>query len=264
MAISKGDLGVAKAIFVICISIALLLTVNAVNCTPHGGRHLLYSEAISAVVKSEAKVEVKINDTNKSDPGCGKEVGSVVKIGGLKSYVSGPSHSKYAVVLASDVFGYEVPNLRKIADKVGAAGYYAVVPDFFYGDAFNSSIKNLTEWRAQHPAAKAFKASKPVIKALKRKGISAIAAAGFCYGDVKVPVEILGGANDVGVSPTVIKKYEEILSSRPEIPRFVKIFPGVGHGWTTRYNSTTEKAAEEAHQDLLNWVNKYIKHKKKA
>ncbi|KAG8370705.1 hypothetical protein BUALT_Bualt13G0011100 [Buddleja alternifolia] len=256
MAISRGHLGVAKAIFVVCIA----LLVNAVKCNPHGGSRR----------------------------------GSVVEIGGLKSYVSGPSHSRYAVVLASDVFGYEVPNLRKIADKVGAAGYYAVVPDFFNGDPFNSSIKGFNEWKAQHPPAKAFKASISVIKALRRKGISAIAAAGFCYGAhasvelaktkliqavvflhptdiveddfkyVKVPVEILGGENDVLVPPTVIKKYEEILSSRPEIPSFVKIFPRVEHGWTTRYNSTTEKAAEEAHRDLLNWVNKYIKHKKKA
>lgn len=32
-------------------------------------------------------------------------VGSVVEIGGLKSYVSGPSDSKHAILLASDIFG---------------------------------------------------------------------------------------------------------------------------------------------------------------
>jgi len=38
---------------------------------------------------------------------------------------------------------------RKIADKVGEAGYFVVVPDFFNGDYLNSS-KNLTEWLKFH------------------------------------------------------------------------------------------------------------------
>lgn len=42
----------------------------------------------------------------------------------------------------------------------------------------------------------------------------------------------------------------------------MKIYPGVEHGWTTRYDIEDEKAvqsAEEACQDMLNWFIKYIK-----
>ena len=43
---------------------------------------------------------------------------------------------------------------------------------------------------------------------------------------------------------------------------FVKIFPKVSHGWTVRYkpdDAEEVKAAEEAHQDLLNWFAKHLK-----
>lgn len=43
---------------------------------------------------------------------------------------------------------------------------------------------------------------------------------------------------------------------------FVKIFPGVAHGWTVRYDDEDQsavKSAEEAHLDMLNWFQKYVK-----
>ena len=42
----------------------------------------------------------------------------------------------------------------------------------------------------------------------------------------------------------------------------MKIFPAVAHGWAMRYDENdvvAVKAAEEAHQDMLAWFNKYIK-----
>ncbi|KAK6120095.1 hypothetical protein DH2020_046225 [Rehmannia glutinosa] len=210
-------------------------------------------------------------------------VGSVIEFGGLKSYVSGPSDSKLAVLLAADVY----------ADKVAAAGFYVVVPDFFYGDPYDpaNEEKPLLVWKSLHEPAKAFEDAKPVIEALKSKGISAIGAAGFCYGakvvvelaksgliqagvllhpsfvtlddvkEVKAPLAILGAEVDKLSPPELVKKFEEILLSKSEVGSFVKIFPGVAHGWTVRYKLDDEKAvksAEEAHQDMLNWFTKYV------
>ena len=42
----------------------------------------------------------------------------------------------------------------------------------------------------------------------------------------------------------------------------MKIFPGVAHGWTVKYNVEDEsavKSAEESHLDMLNWFTKYVK-----
>ncbi|XP_019164578.1 PREDICTED: endo-1,3;1,4-beta-D-glucanase-like [Ipomoea nil] len=219
-------------------------------------------------------------------------VGSVVELGGLKSYVTGAANSNHAILLVSDIFGYESPNLRKIADKVAASGYYVVVPDFLYGDPYVPDSKPLGDWIQGHGTDKGFEDAKSVIAALKSKGISSIGAAGYCWGakvvvqlaqsgyiqaavllhpsfvnvddikEVKAPTAILGAEIDKMSPPELVKQFEEILSSKPEVESFVKIFPGVAHGWSVRYSVEDGKAvqsAEEAYQDMLNWFTKFVK-----
>ncbi|XP_058209151.1 endo-1,3;1,4-beta-D-glucanase-like isoform X1 [Rhododendron vialii] len=227
------------------------------------------------------------------DSSCGG-VGHEEEIGGLKCYVTGPPHSKLAVLLLSDIFGYEAPKLRKLADKVSASGFYVVVPDFFYGDPYapENAERPLPVWLKDHGPDKGFEDAKPVIQALKSKGISSIGAAGFCWGAklvvelgkyayiqaavllhpsfvsledvqaVKVPISILGAEVDIMSPPELVRKFEEALNAKPEVDSFVKIFPGVEHGWTVRYKDEDEvavKCADEAHQDMLNWFVKYVK-----
>ncbi|XP_020527132.1 endo-1,3;1,4-beta-D-glucanase isoform X2 [Amborella trichopoda] len=214
--------------------------------------------------------------------------GHVEELGGLKAYVTGSSDSKRAIVLVSDIFGFEAPNLRRLADKVASAGYYVVVTDYFYGDPFapDQPFDAFPNWLQSHKPEKAFEVSKPIIEALKSKGISAIGAGGFCWGElaksgsiqaavllhpslvkpediseVKCPIAILGAEIDKASPPELVKQFEEILSTRNKVDNFVKIFPGVAHGWTVRYSlddETVVKNAEEAHTDMLNWFNKYV------
>ncbi|KAL6293322.1 hypothetical protein ACE6H2_001464 [Prunus campanulata] len=222
--------------------------------------------------------------------------GHVEKFGGLDTYVTGSPDSKLAILLVSDIYGYDAPNLRKLADKVAAAGFFVVVPDFFYGDPFvpggDGSYATLPAWLKDHGPDKAFEESKPVLEALKSKGVSAVGAAGFCYGAkvvvelskhdfiqaavlchpsfvtlddikaVKIPISILGAEIDQMSPPEVVKQFEEALTAKSEIKCHVKIFPKVAHGWTVRYNVEDEaavKAAEEAHQDLLEWFLNHVK-----
>ncbi|XP_043709269.1 endo-1,3;1,4-beta-D-glucanase-like isoform X2 [Telopea speciosissima] len=218
-------------------------------------------------------------------------VGFVQEFAGLNTYISGSLDSKFAILLVSDLFGYEAPNFRKLADKVAAAGYLVVVPDFFYGDPFEMH-KNRADWLAAHGTDKGFEDAKPIISALKSKGVSAIGAAGFCWGAkvvvqlaksdeiqavvmlhpsrvtvddiraVKIPISILGAEFDEISPPELVKQFEEILAVKPEVSSFVKIFPGVVHGWTVRYDTTDQlavKNAEEAHMDMLNWFTKHVK-----
>ncbi|KAF7145857.1 hypothetical protein RHSIM_Rhsim04G0208400 [Rhododendron simsii] len=313
------------------------------------------------------------------DSGCGG-VGHEEEIGGLMCYVTGPPHSKRAVLMLSDIFGYKAPKLRlivfeskslasiikqkildiqalmalyasevlvvdilylmvgssvmgapsrhwrlhipywpfgsrtmvpqdlamfgeklKLADKVSASGFYVVVPDFFYGDPYvpdnperplDNVERPLPVWLKDHGPDKGFEDAKPVIQALKSKGVSSIGAAGFCWGAkpvvelgnyayiqaavllhpsfvsledfqaVKVPISILGAEVDIMSPPELLKKFEEALNAKPEVDSFVKIFPGVEHGWTVRYKDEDEvavKSANEAHEDMLNWFVKYVK-----
>ncbi|KAK1398984.1 endo-1,31,4-beta-D-glucanase-like [Heracleum sosnowskyi] len=220
--------------------------------------------------------------------------GSVTELAGLKTYVSGSSHSKLAILFVSDVFGYESPNLRKLADKVANAGFYVVVPDFMHGEPYdpNNVEKPISVWAKMHNTDKGFEDAKPVIAALKSQGITTLGAAGFCWGakvvveltksahiqaavllhpshsitlddikEVKVPMAILGAEIDNVAPPQVMRQFGEILVSS-KVKSFVKIFPGVAHGWSTRYKDEDEfavKSAEEAHQDMLDWFLAHIK-----
>uniref|UniRef100_A0A0E0L290 Dienelactone hydrolase domain-containing protein n=1 Tax=Oryza punctata TaxID=4537 RepID=A0A0E0L290_ORYPU len=67
---------------------------------------------------------------------------------------------------------------------------------------------------------------------------------------LKCPIYILGAEID--------KSPPELL----KIAHFVKIFPGVDHGWAVRYSyddAATVKSAEEALEDMMDWFKKYLK-----
>ncbi|XP_060671642.1 endo-1,3;1,4-beta-D-glucanase isoform X2 [Ziziphus jujuba] len=172
--------------------------------------------------------------------------GHVEKVGGLDSYVSGSPNTKLAVILISEVFGYEAPILRKIADKVAAAGFFVVVPDFLHGDPFvyDNPNRPLPVWLKDHEPYKAFEEAKQVIEALKSKDVSAIGAAGFCWGakvvvelskidllqasvllhpsfvslddirGVQVPIAILGAEIDQYSPLELLKQFEEIIAAK--------------------------------------------------
>lgn len=228
------------------------------------------------------------------DPAVG--IGRVETFQHLSAYVTAAPDAKAGVILISDVFGFEAPNLRKLADKVAAAGYFVVVPDFFYGDPFvpgsaENPFAGFQDWIKNHGPAKGFEDSTKVIEVLKGRGISTIGAAGFCWGAkpvvelskgevlkagvllhpsfvtvddieaVKAPLAILGAENDKTSPPALVQQFEAILSAKPEVDSFVKIYPGVAHGWTVRYDENDEvavKNAEEAHVKMLEWFNKYL------
>nr|XP_023891731.1 endo-1,3;1,4-beta-D-glucanase-like [Quercus suber] len=226
------------------------------------------------------------------DPSAG--AGHVEQLCGLSTYVTGSPNAKHAIILISDIFGYEAPKLRKLADKVSAAGYYVVVPDFIREPFVLEDIANnpLEVWLKDHGTDKGFEEAKPIIETLKSKGASSIGAAGFCWGGkvvvelskveliqaavilhpawvtvddikgVKVPIAVLGAEIDHIAPPELLKQYDEALTSQSKVDFYVKIFPKVIHGWTTRYEDQDEvavKSAEEAHQNLLDWFAKYIK-----
>jgi dienelactone hydrolase len=210
-------------------------------------------------------------------------------LGGLRVYLSGSASATAAVILIPDIFGFNPPLMRKLADKVGAAGYLAVVPDLFYGDDYKPVGEDLMaafpQWLPKHLPASKVEATKGLVKVLKDRGIKSIGIGGFCWGakvaafvgkeqcvnavvqchpslieasdyeEMSVPVAVLAAPTDG------IDKYEDLLASRAELKSFVKIFPGVNHGWTVRYDENDEHAVEkanEAHKLMIDWFAKYL------
>ncbi|XP_048136184.1 endo-1,3;1,4-beta-D-glucanase-like [Rhodamnia argentea] len=223
------------------------------------------------------------------DPSSG--AGHVEQLGGLDAYVIGSPDSKLAIILLSDIFGYEAPKFRKLADKVAAAGFYVVAPDYFYGDPYapENLERPIPIWVKDHGVESGFDDTLPVLQALKSKGIPKFGAAGFCWGGkgvvelgkreliqagvilhpalvtpddikgVKVPIAVLGAEVDETAPPELLRQFEEVLAAKPEVDGFVKVFPKTAHGWTTRYKVEDEAAAMEAHSDMIQWFVKYVK-----
>lgn len=66
----------------------------------------------------------------------GTPKGEVVEFGGVKTYVAKPkdgSKSK-TVVFVTDIFGYELPNVRLVADEYADNGFFVYVPDLLDGE----------------------------------------------------------------------------------------------------------------------------------
>ncbi|KAI4317732.1 hypothetical protein L6164_025579 [Bauhinia variegata] len=212
--------------------------------------------------------------------------GHVEKFGGLDAYVTGPSDSKLAILLISDIFGFEAPKLSNGC---------VLVPFLLQRDPFSFEDANrpLPVWLKDHAPDKSVEDAKQVVEALKSKGVSAIGAAGFCWGakaivrlaefeliqaavllhpfyitpddvkDVNVPISILGAEIDEFCPPELIQQFGQVLTAaKPGLDCHVKIFPKVSHGWSVRYedeDAEAVKAAEEAHQNLLEWFAKHVK-----
>ncbi|BBN11113.1 carboxymethylenebutenolidase [Marchantia polymorpha subsp. ruderalis] len=221
---------------------------------------------------------------------------------GVDVYASGSSTSSSAIVFICDIYGYEVPQARNLADKLGATGHYVIVPDFFDKDFFYSPnpenlYEGLPEWLGRHPQPQAIERASKMIDILRTKGVKKVGVMGNCWGAkiaisllfgdkgdkgadagvmnhpsflthddvkaVKVPLAILAAGIDFITPPEMAREFAEILANHPEVGdrSFVKVFEGVEHGWTTRYDTGDQTAcqrAEEAHQDAISFFGKYL------
>ncbi|KAF5784735.1 putative alpha/Beta hydrolase [Helianthus annuus] len=89
--------------------------------------------------------------------------------------------------------------IMQFTDKAAAAGYYVVVPDFFHGDWRPVDFYNQDRRLAKkHAPEQAIEFAKPIIQALKEKG-------------VKVPTGILGAKIDKMSPPELVKEFEVAL-----------------------------------------------------
>jgi len=75
----------------------------------------------------------------------GVPAGEVKKFGGVNTYFASPKNeSKSAIVIATDVFGYDLPNTRLLADRLAKdTGYLVLVPDLFNGGGLPGYIMDV-------------------------------------------------------------------------------------------------------------------------
>nr|CAB3465313.1 unnamed protein product [Digitaria exilis] len=200
----------------------------------------------------------------------------VDSFGGLKTYLAGSDKSKAAVILISDVFGFEAPNLRKIADKVASFGYFVVVPDFFHDDAYmpENAERSLKTWLESQtpvwPIDKCVLDQNSAKVAVELSKAYLIEAAVLLHPtfvtvddmtEVRCPISVLGAEIDKISPPELVKQFEKVLLENSAVGHFVMIFPGAKHGWSVRYrhdDAVAVKRAEEVLTDMIGWFNKYL------
>lgn len=72
----------------------------------------------------------------------GTPKGTEETVHGLPTYVSpGKQADKCkTVVFLADIFGFQLPNVRLLADEWADQGYYVLVPDIYQGDPIDNSM----------------------------------------------------------------------------------------------------------------------------
>ncbi|XP_063801432.1 carboxymethylenebutenolidase homolog [Pseudophryne corroboree] len=227
-----------------------------------------------------------------------KEIGQVIEIEHIKAYVARPQTSTdKAIIIVQDIFGWELPNTRYIADLLASHGYTAILPDFFKGQEpwkTTNDRSKLFEWLETRPANNTYKEVDAVLKYLKEQcNAKKIGVIGFCWGGIvthyltlKYP-ELKAGVSFYGIVREDIEKYglisptlfifgendpiipleqvsilDKKLKEHSKAEFQVKIFPKQNHGFAHRKNEDINPEDKpyilEARKDMLEWLNKYV------
>lgn len=225
-------------------------------------------------------------------------LGQEVQIDHIKAYVVKPSTvSDKAIIVIQDIFGWQLPNTRYMADMLSANGYIAVCPDFYVGKepwSPSHDWSKFQEWYEDKKPTNINKEVDVVLRYLKEQcGAKHIGAVGFCWGGAATHYlalqypEVKAGVSFYGIiqereeiyglkSPTLfvfaendhvipldqVEALEVKLKKKCTVDYQVKIFPGQTHGFVHRkredINPADKPSIQEARTDMLNWLNKYI------
>ncbi|XP_034717694.1 carboxymethylenebutenolidase homolog [Etheostoma cragini] len=225
-------------------------------------------------------------------------LGQDIQIEHIKAYVVKPSAAtNKAIIVIQDIYGWQLPNTRYMADMLAANGYIAVCPDFFVGKEPWSSSHDWSTfqgWLQDKLPTNINKEVDAVLRYLmKHCEAKHIGALGFCWGgvathyislqypDVKAGVSAYGivretenryklrsptlfifGEKDDVIPLNQVQVLEAKLKEECQVDYQVKIFPGQTHGFVHRkredINPADKPGILEARSDMLNWFNKYM------
>ncbi|KDQ11033.1 hypothetical protein BOTBODRAFT_136319 [Botryobasidium botryosum FD-172 SS1] len=164
----------------------------------------------------------------------GTPTGAVEKIANLNVYVSKPSSGSKAksVLFISDIFGWDYPNARLLADEYAKAGFYVYVPDILDNDPVDSKYLsticpkpeeqenpalnegkptiNLGAWAANHGDDVTRPRVDAIVSALRADPeIKKLGAVGFCYG---ARYAILIGSGNNSAIDAIVANHPSMLA----------------------------------------------------
>uniref|UniRef100_A0A8C5M483 Carboxymethylenebutenolidase homolog n=1 Tax=Leptobrachium leishanense TaxID=445787 RepID=A0A8C5M483_9ANUR len=224
--------------------------------------------------------------------------GQEIQIEHIKAYVCKPhSSTDKAIIVVQDIFGWELPNTRFMADLLSAHGYITICPDFFVGQEAwkpTGDWSTFPEWLKSRQATKVNQEVAVVLKYLKEQCfIKQIGIIGFCWGgivthhvmlthpeikagvsfygiirdeddryDLKNPTLFIFAENDLVIPLEQVNILHERLKEHAKVNFEVKVFPKQTHGFVHRkkedINPEDKPYIEEARKDMIDWLKKYI------
>ncbi|XP_076868943.1 carboxymethylenebutenolidase homolog [Brachyhypopomus gauderio] len=225
-------------------------------------------------------------------------LGQEVQIEHIQSYVVKPKcPTEKAVIVIQDIFGWQLPNTRYMADMLSSNGYVAVCPDFFVGKepwSPSNDWSTFQLWLEDKKPTNISKEVDVVLKYLKEQcGAKRIGVVGFCWGGVathymtlqyseivaavsvygiireredcyelKSPTLFIFGEKDTVIPLEQVTGLEAKLKERCTVDYRVKIFPDQTHGFVHRkredINEPDRPSILEAREDMINWLKKYM------
>ncbi|XP_069348510.1 carboxymethylenebutenolidase homolog [Eulemur rufifrons] len=225
-------------------------------------------------------------------------MGSEVQVEHIKAYVTkSPVAAGKAVIIIQDIFGWQLPNTRYMADMIAGNGYITIVPDFFVGEEPwdpSADRSNFSEWLKTKNAQKIDKEVDAVLRYLKREcHAQKIGVVGFCWGGIAVhhlmmkysefragvsvygivrdsediynlknPTLFIFAENDAVIPLEQVSLLTQKLKEHCKVAYQIKTFSGQTHGFVHRKREDCSPAdkpyIDEARRNLLEWLSKYI------
>uniref|UniRef100_A0A8C6RMC1 Carboxymethylenebutenolidase homolog n=1 Tax=Nannospalax galili TaxID=1026970 RepID=A0A8C6RMC1_NANGA len=208
---------------------------------------------------------------NEANP-CPSDIGDKIEYGGMgqevqiehiKTYVTRSSmDTGKAVIVVQDIFGWQMPNTRYMADVIAGNGHTTIVPEFFVGEEPWDPAWDKSTFPEQVDA---------VLRYLKRQcHAQKIGIVGFCWGGIAVHhvmttyPEVKAGVSVYGI----IKESEDVYNLKnPTLFIFAEndaVIPleSQSHGFVHRKREDCSPAdkpfIEEVRRNLIEWLDKYI------
>ncbi|KAK7702718.1 hypothetical protein SLS57_011217 [Botryosphaeria dothidea] len=227
----------------------------------------------------------------------GQAIGKIEKVAGINTYLSYPASksTENAVIIITDIFGYELINAQLIADQLAANGYFVVMPDLFDGNAIPIDVPkgfDVMEWLKDYPPQRIDAIIDKVVRELKSNlGVKRLGSAGYCLGAKYVCRFLKKGLIDVGyiahpslveveelrgiegplsiaaaetdsIFPTPKRRESEDILVEIGATYQINLYSGVEHGYAIRAdisNRMVKFAMEQAFLQAVNWFDEFVK-----
>nr|XP_056718910.1 carboxymethylenebutenolidase homolog [Euleptes europaea] len=224
--------------------------------------------------------------------------GQETQVENIKAYVCQPPFpTGKAIVVVHDIYGWQFPDTRYVADIIAADGYLIICPDFFLGKepwTPNDRWQNFGDWLKHRDPMKVDRTADIIMRCLKEQyHVKKIGIVGFSWGGMAVhhlmltnpelktgvsaygiirdsedrynllnPTFFIFGEKDHTISKDQVTLLEQKLMEYCRVDYRVKVYPGQVHGFAQcKPEDTRPKDVpyiEEARIDMLEWLNRYL------